>query len=310
MERLTHPFDRFVEELRGRGLLKGSGCRDLERSARARCPAHSDRRASLSLTRAEDKVLFRCFAGCDSADVLASLGFGWTDTFSRSRGGSRAPEIVAAYEYTTCEGALIARKLRYRDKTFRWQRPGKQAGDRIWNLHGTAPGLYRVAELIDAPQVFVCEGEKSVDFLWALGIPATCGPSGAATWLPAWSRDLASSGCRHLVILPDADVPGDAHAERVAQVTTAEVGDVVGVTILRLPGLQRGADVFDWLRDEQTAAMLLSLARDTPAWFPGAKEDARRERKRAQNAERQRRFRARPWMQIVRSSVSKQSAVA
>lgn len=41
----------------------------------AKCPAHSDRCASLSVSEAEGgKVLLHCFAGCSAADVLAAVG--------------------------------------------------------------------------------------------------------------------------------------------------------------------------------------------------------------------------------------------
>jgi hypothetical protein len=45
----------------------------------ARCPAHPDRRPSLSIRRGERGVLLRCFAGCAYRDILAALGLAPAD---------------------------------------------------------------------------------------------------------------------------------------------------------------------------------------------------------------------------------------
>jgi putative DNA primase/helicase len=39
----------------------------------ARCPAHEDRKPSLSICEADGKVLVRCHAGCEQAQVIAAL---------------------------------------------------------------------------------------------------------------------------------------------------------------------------------------------------------------------------------------------
>jgi putative DNA primase/helicase len=40
----------------------------------ARCPAHTDRTPSLSISRGDNgKLLFHCFAGCDQQPVIAAL---------------------------------------------------------------------------------------------------------------------------------------------------------------------------------------------------------------------------------------------
>lgn len=48
----------------------------------ARCPAHEDRTASLSVAEADDgRVLVHCFAGCRAADVVAAVGLELADLF-------------------------------------------------------------------------------------------------------------------------------------------------------------------------------------------------------------------------------------
>src|SRR5260370_25238921 len=48
----------------------------------ARCPAHQDRRPSLSVRELDDgRVLVHCFAGCPVADVVAAIGLELHDLF-------------------------------------------------------------------------------------------------------------------------------------------------------------------------------------------------------------------------------------
>lgn len=50
----------------------------------ARCPAHEDRTASMSVTTGEDgRALCHCFAGCKAADIVAALGMEIGDLFVR-----------------------------------------------------------------------------------------------------------------------------------------------------------------------------------------------------------------------------------
>lgn len=52
------------------------------------CPAHEDRKASLSVSEASDgKVLLYCFSGCTTTDIVSSIGLKMRDLFPR--GGRR-----------------------------------------------------------------------------------------------------------------------------------------------------------------------------------------------------------------------------
>ena len=49
----------------------------------ARCPAHDDKTASLSVTIGDnDCVVAHCFAGCPAEDVVAALGWEMRDLFT------------------------------------------------------------------------------------------------------------------------------------------------------------------------------------------------------------------------------------
>ncbi len=46
----------------------------------ARCPAHNDRSPSLSIRECDDgRVLLKCFAGCETEDVLSAVGLSFSD---------------------------------------------------------------------------------------------------------------------------------------------------------------------------------------------------------------------------------------
>ena len=48
----------------------------------ARCPAHPDRTASLSIAEGDEgRTLVHCFAGCAAADVVAAVGLELADLF-------------------------------------------------------------------------------------------------------------------------------------------------------------------------------------------------------------------------------------
>ena len=62
----------------------------------ARCPAHDDGRASLSITERNGRVLLYCFAGCSYSDVISAIearqrGETPTTSTSRSKGSRRKP---------------------------------------------------------------------------------------------------------------------------------------------------------------------------------------------------------------------------
>ncbi|HEU0215095.1 MAG TPA: AAA family ATPase [Stellaceae bacterium] len=123
-------------------------------------------------------------------------------------------------------------------------------------MAGLAPLPYRLPELIGDPDatVFIAEGEKDCDALGERGFVTTTNHGGAGKWRPEISRWLAG---RHVVILPDNDEPGRAHARDVAHKLA---GVAASCRILELPGLPEKGDVSDWLSAGGTADELERLA--------------------------------------------------
>jgi len=133
----------------------------------ARCPAHQDRDPSLSIRETDGKLLVHCHAGCDQRDVVAALKTGGLRPQENS-----ARVIVATYDYRSVEGELLYQTVRYVPKDFRQRRPDGFGGW-AWNLDGVERVLYRLREVVEAPIVFLVEGEKDVESLREHGFVAT-----------------------------------------------------------------------------------------------------------------------------------------
>ena len=153
----------------------------------ALCPAHDDRKRSLSIANTPDKILFHCFTRCSSEQIFAALGVHAADLFRNGHPPARQElagrrVVSGTYDYHDERGALLYQVVRFEPKDFRPRRPHGAGGGWTWDLKGTRRVVYRLRELAEQQRVVWVEGEKDVDRLWALGIAATTSPSGAASW--------------------------------------------------------------------------------------------------------------------------------
>ncbi len=82
----------------------------------ARCPAHDDTTPSLSISRSDDgRWLLYCHAGCELEAVLLAVNLETRDLFPKTNGHQRAP-VIAEYDYTDEQGALLFQVVRYLPK--------------------------------------------------------------------------------------------------------------------------------------------------------------------------------------------------
>ena len=288
----AHPFERVLAAL---AALDCSIRMQGEDRARAQCPTHRDARPSLYVTRTTNSVLIHCHAGCKKGHPLRALGMRKADLFVKGGPRQGKRKIVATYAYRDASGVLVAEKVRRQPKDFRWRRPDPANPERwLPGLAGLKMGLYGLDKVNGCERVFCVEGEKDVDRLWASALPAVCSPVGVAPWKSEWSEALRASGCRELVIIPDADRPGREHAERVAEGWWELTKDSPhsGVKVVALSGLFWGADVSDWFDRGHSVAELQQEVHQALWWAPGARERARTERRRAKGRERVRKHRA------------------
>jgi len=242
-----------------RAVLDAFADRGIKRTSRgweARCPAHDDQKASLGIAEGEGgRVVLKCLAGCEVADVMAALGLPMSELFA-DQGPQR--RIVATYDYRDESGALLYQVVRYEPKDFRQRRP--EGGGWAWNMRGVRRVPYRLPELVAADPstcVFFVEGEKDVESLARHGFLATTTVMGAKSWRAGNYREFFTG--RNVVILPDNDSAG---ADYAAEVANTLDGAAASVKILRLPGLPAKGDVSDWFANGGTADELRRLTLD------------------------------------------------
>ena len=179
----------------------------------ARCPAHEDRRASLSITQGDNGgAVLHCHAGCEPAAVVAALGLTLADIMppraepaGKAKGNGK-PRIVATYDYRDEAGNVLFQVVRYDPKDFRQRRP-KPGGGWDWSVKGVRVVPYHLPQLLAEPTraVAVVEGEKDVDNLARIGVLATCNAGGAGKWTAEHSQYLAG---RPVIVLADNDERG------------------------------------------------------------------------------------------------------
>lgn len=215
----------------------------------AKCPAHEDSNPSLSIREDGDKILLHCHAGCSQTDVIAALkARGLWQTAPPTRTWAR--QIIAHYDYTDAAGELLFQVVRYAPKGFSQRYPDGRGGW-IWRKHPEQV-LYRLREVLEAPIVFVVEGERDVETLREWGFVATTNAGGAkAPWLPQFTEALRG---REVILIPDNDQPGRARVLRIAR---ALLGKAALITILDdLPGYTR--DITAWFEAGHSECALIA----------------------------------------------------
>jgi len=86
-------------------LSRLEGVRKSHRGHIARCPAHADRTASLSVSAGDDRrALLRCFAGCEPLAIVRAIGLELADLFP-TRLRPQTPEERASAQRAARENA-------------------------------------------------------------------------------------------------------------------------------------------------------------------------------------------------------------
>lgn len=189
----------------------------------ARCPAHEDGTASLSLSPGRDQpVVLHCHAGCQPDDILTALGLTWAELSAPrdtrdTDDWTPAGPAVAIYDYRDEHGELLYQVCRTASKDFRQRVPDATAKSGwTWRLGDTRRVLYRLPRVLEAVrdgrEVYVVEGEKDVHTLEHHGLTATCNPGGAGKWRPEYAEVLREAV---VTIVADKDDPGQVHARQV-----------------------------------------------------------------------------------------------
>lgn len=236
-------------------------------SYQCKCPNHNDKKPSLTITDTPDKILIHCHAGCSNIDILGRLGLKMTDLFKGEKPmttwqerveRSKGEPITAIYNYTDECGKYLYTKFRTPSLKGCYGIVNEDGTSFQYGLNGIDKTLYNLPEIVKAIEagkpVYFVEGEKDVETLTRLGLPATtCG--GANEWKKRFSEYFANAT---VVILPDNDDPGRGLAD---QVTVDLMGVAKKVVVVPTSTVEKG-DVTDYLNEGHTKDDLLKLVAD------------------------------------------------
>lgn len=244
--------ENIARELDGRRSGAGWVCR---------CPAHEDRSPSLSVTEKDGRLLVKCFAGCGQQSVVDALkarglwqpgeSGRWADWRNGIRYMTEWGTPVREYRYTSETGEHLYSVVRFEPKSFR---PGYFDGERWqWKKHPRQV-LYRLPEVLEAPIVFVTEGERDVETLREWGFVATTNAGGAkAPWLPEFSEALRG---REVIIVPDNDRPGWERARVIAGALLGQAARIVVLDDIHRDGAK---DITEWFAAGHSECELISV---------------------------------------------------
>jgi KaiC/GvpD/RAD55 family RecA-like ATPase len=237
----------------------------------AKCPAHDDKRPSLSISQGDDgRVLVNCHAGCTATAIISALGMTMRDLMPDGNNGNGGTASYAAARpartFPTAQAAIAELEKRHGGHVARWTyhdidgkpigvvvRWEKSGGKDIrpvshngsgWIIGGLpAPRpLYHLPDLADADRVFITEGEKAADAAWLIGLTATTSPHGSKS---AGKADWGPLAGKQVFVLPDNDPAGQRYADDVVR-CLGKLTPAPTVKIVTLPNLPAGGDVVDY----------------------------------------------------------------
>lgn len=196
-------------------------------SYQCKCPAHDDRKASLTITQGNNKILLHCHAGCKVNDILSKINLKMSDMYDNENNNKKTlswqkrlelyknKEIEATYTYTDKNNKYLYTKVRFKGKEITYGILNKEKDMLVLNLNNTSKQLYNLPNFLKAVQngetVYFVEGEKDVETLRRFNMTATtCGGVGD------WKEEFAEyfKGAK-TIILPDNDKVGIKLAEQV-----------------------------------------------------------------------------------------------
>ena len=156
----------------------------------AKCPAHNDKQASLTITKGDKCTLFHCHAGCKLEDILTAAGLEKKDTFYNNVSyaekwkmyieSREKRKIEAIYPYVSINGGYAFHKIRLEGKKilygilenerFSYGLPRSKPRKSYRAIYGDLNAIQKAVQC--GKPVFIPEGEKDVDTLTKHGFVA------------------------------------------------------------------------------------------------------------------------------------------
>lgn len=237
--------------------------------------------------------------GKEAVEWLRSNGFPVLTVVGGGK-ARRKFDILAIYPYLDEHGDELMQVLRIETdetkKDFRQRRkprpndpPEKIKGGWVWSVKDVRHVPYRFPDVLDVGDrvMLIVEGEKDVDKLWAMGVPATTNLGGAGKWteeltpyfldydivvVPDRDPQKKNPKTNKLMVHPDGRpmLPGQDHAQDIAQ---ALYGVAKRVRVLELwhdwPAMPMKGDISDWFATGGgSVEKLYTLINGCPDWKP------------------------------------------
>lgn len=164
--------------------------------------------------------------------------------------------VKAKYDYVDLSGKLIY-------SVYRMEHPEKkkefvQGTPEHWGISDITPIPYNWQMVNQSDWCVIVEGEKDVETLRSVGIPATTNSGGAKKWRAEFAEYFKG---KKIIIIPDNDEVGRQHAEIVAKDL---YGSAAGIKIVTCSHLPKG-DVTDFFEKEGGSwEAIAELVRQTP----------------------------------------------
>ena len=232
------------------------------------CPAHDDKKQSLSVKQGDKGVVMKCYAGCGVRDICARLGIEMKDLYEDKPREPQAPKqqrkIVKTYPYTDKDGKLLFEVVRYEPKSFSQRMPDPdKPGQWIWKSCPVQP-LYRLPEVNKAiaagEYVCIAEGEKDAETLARLGYCGTSIAMGAGKWKTQHTEQLQGA---KVLLFADNDAAGMSHVKIVSKALAGTAKSVSTIILKEVwPEMPDKADVTDLAEKfgDEKAKELIELA--------------------------------------------------
>lgn len=236
----------------------------------ATCPCHADRKQSLTITDAGERILLHCQAGCKTEEILQAVSLTWSDIgpskekrtsynwrermeYGQAQIHGEGTHIQAVYDYKDEEGRYLFSKIRIEGgdidgKTFLLARVDYRADTYEKNLGGVKATLYNLPDLLrsirEGYPVYIVEGEKDVETMRKVLHYTATTAGGVGGWKKEYARFFRGAT---VTILPDNDAPGEKLAKEIYK-DLAEYAFKTRI-IPKISNLQKG-DITDFFEKE------------------------------------------------------------
>jgi putative DNA primase/helicase len=212
----------------------------------ARCPAHDDKKASLSINDGEKGVVLKCFVGCSTAAICEALSIKEANLFYEE---TRSVNRWESYLIKDTQGRTVAvrkRKGTGEKKELIWELPNGKRG--LGGLKTVDLPLFGSENLKNYDRqrwIDLHEGEAKTWEARSLGAQAL-GTSTGASAIPS-RQVLASLRGFKVRLWPDNDEPGRQHMKRIDQELSA-LG--IECVLLDTRCLPKKGDVVQWIESQ------------------------------------------------------------